>query len=231
MSTLSISVEFKKQLSVVVLDESPIVSWGIGRFIEESFPEAVVRQCHELTAFVNCIDSIDSPDIAILGPNMPSGTLRSSKFDSTKRNSITKWLVLTNEVFLLDAELKRRMLYSLSKYSSLEQLSNEVSRLRTGIDATGTKNSNRNLYVGYTNIQNGVNDISSSVSTERLARLSRRQNQVYECLMEGMSNKRIALTLNIAESTVKEHMTNIMKILGVQTRMQVLTHSCRRVHA
>jgi two-component system, NarL family, nitrate/nitrite response regulator NarL len=231
MSTLPTYEEFKKKLTVVVLDESPIVSWGISRFIEESFPEAVVHQCYELTAFVNSIDLIDSPDIVILGPNMPSGTLRSSKIDSIKRNSTSKWLVLTNEVFLLDTELKRRMLRSLSKYSSLEQLSNEVARLRTGIDSTSTENLNQNLCVGYTNVQNVVNNFSSSVSTERFAALSRRQSQVYECLLKGMSNKKIALTLNIAESTVKEHMTNIMKILGVQTRMQVLTHSSRRVHA
>lgn len=50
--------------------------------------------------------------------------------------------------------------------------------------------------------------------------LTRREKQVLECVIEGNSNKMIALSLGISESTVKNHMTNAMTKLGARNRAQ-----------
>lgn len=57
---------------------------------------------------------------------------------------------------------------------------------------------------------------------ERARRLSPRQKDVLVALLQGQSNKRIALTLGVAESTVKTHLTEVMRALDVQTRVQAL---------
>ncbi|HET9598984.1 MAG TPA: response regulator [Anaeromyxobacteraceae bacterium] len=49
----------------------------------------------------------------------------------------------------------------------------------------------------------------------RLARLTAREHQVCEYLMQGMLNKQIAAALGIAESTVKVHRSRMMEKLGV----------------
>jgi DNA-binding NarL/FixJ family response regulator len=48
--------------------------------------------------------------------------------------------------------------------------------------------------------------------------LSDRQRQVLEGLVEGKSNKEIAKALNVAEGTVKAHLSVLFKILGAGNR-------------
>ncbi|VAW81173.1 hypothetical protein MNBD_GAMMA13-1281 [hydrothermal vent metagenome] len=45
-----------------------------------------------------------------------------------------------------------------------------------------------------------------------------RQREVLQYLVEGYSNKEIARKLNITESTIKTHLTNIYRILGISSR-------------
>lgn len=52
--------------------------------------------------------------------------------------------------------------------------------------------------------------------------LTHRQGDILALLLKGMSNKRIALTLDITESTVKEHVTAILDRLGVRTRVEAI---------
>ena len=52
--------------------------------------------------------------------------------------------------------------------------------------------------------------------------LTERQGQVLGMILRGLPNKRIALALDIAEQTVKEHVTNILAKLGVSNRMEVI---------
>jgi DNA-binding NarL/FixJ family response regulator len=51
--------------------------------------------------------------------------------------------------------------------------------------------------------------------------LTQRQNEIIDALRFGHSNKIIARRLNIAEATVKIHIRQIMRKLGVQNRTQV----------
>lgn len=50
--------------------------------------------------------------------------------------------------------------------------------------------------------------------------LTERELEVLRLLSEGQSNKEIGLSLNLAEGTVKNHMTNILGKLGVSDRTQ-----------
>jgi DNA-binding NarL/FixJ family response regulator len=52
-------------------------------------------------------------------------------------------------------------------------------------------------------------------------RLTQRQNDIIEGLQLGQSNKMIARKLNIAEATVKIHIRQIMRKLGVNNRTQI----------
>jgi len=56
----------------------------------------------------------------------------------------------------------------------------------------------------------------------RLAQLTRQQARILELICQGMLNKQIAFDLSIAETTVKAHVTAIMRKLGVQSRTQAV---------
>ena len=56
----------------------------------------------------------------------------------------------------------------------------------------------------------------------RLQSLTNQQARILELLCEGKLNKQIAFDLSIAETTVKAHVTAIMRKLGVQSRTQAV---------
>lgn len=56
----------------------------------------------------------------------------------------------------------------------------------------------------------------------RTSKLSTRELQIVECLLEAMSNKEIARKLGLSEKTVKHYMTNLMNKLKVKSRLEVV---------
>lgn len=56
----------------------------------------------------------------------------------------------------------------------------------------------------------------------RLATLTRQQARILELICAGKLNKQIAFDLSIAETTVKAHVTAIMRKLGVHSRTQAV---------
>lgn len=56
----------------------------------------------------------------------------------------------------------------------------------------------------------------------RLASLTNQQTRILSLICEGKLNKQIAFDLSIAETTVKAHVTAIMRKLGVQSRTQAV---------
>ncbi|SMB44022.1 LuxR family transcriptional regulator [Serratia proteamaculans] len=53
--------------------------------------------------------------------------------------------------------------------------------------------------------------------------LTPRQIDVLTMMMRGLPNKRIAAQLSISEPTVKEHISNILKKIGVNSRVEAIT--------
>ncbi|NYT59354.1 response regulator transcription factor [Alcaligenaceae bacterium] len=57
------------------------------------------------------------------------------------------------------------------------------------------------------------------------ARLTTREREIMQCLARGESNKLIARNLDVAESTVKIHVQNILKKLNLSSRVQVAVYA------
>ena len=66
--------------------------------------------------------------------------------------------------------------------------------------------------------------LTSTTSTQRI-RLTPREREIVACLARGESNKEIARNLDVAESTVKIHVQNILKKLNLNSRVQVAVYA------
>ena len=53
-----------------------------------------------------------------------------------------------------------------------------------------------------------------------LSRLTQREREILEFVADGLSNKEVAIRLDLQEKTVKHHMTRIMAKLGVRNRTE-----------
>lgn len=59
-------------------------------------------------------------------------------------------------------------------------------------------------------------------------KLTPRERETMVCLARGESNKEIARNLNVAESTVKIHVQNILKKLNLSSRVQIAVYAVER---
>jgi two-component system, NarL family, nitrate/nitrite response regulator NarL len=79
----------------------------------------------------------------------------------------------------------------------------------------------RNVLSGF------VDSILAGTQTRRLkaestASLSRREQEVLNCLLENLANKEIGNKLNISERTVKFHVSNLLSKFGVRRRADLI---------
>jgi DNA-binding NarL/FixJ family response regulator len=58
--------------------------------------------------------------------------------------------------------------------------------------------------------------------------LSNREMEVLTSVTKGMSNKEIAISMGISQQTVKNHVTSILRKLGVEDRTQAAIYALRR---
>lgn len=85
---------------------------------------------------------------------------------------------------------------------------------------------------GFRRIQAGerVFDDAADLSGQRPAAaelLTARQQEVYDALIGGLSNKQIARKLGIAENTVKEHVAAVLALFGARNRLELLLQQRR----
>jgi len=59
------------------------------------------------------------------------------------------------------------------------------------------------------------------------SRLTKREWEVFELIVQGMSNGEIAHSLTVAESTVKTYVQDILRKLGVRNRLEVVIYAYR----
>ena len=99
------------------------------------------------------------------------------------------------------------------KGSPADDLYDAIAAVRRGELFVSSEFSQR-LATGYRN--------RSRKGAVAAVKLSEREQQLVQCLLEGKTNKEIARTLALTEKTVKHYMTNLMNKLQVKNRLEVV---------
>jgi DNA-binding NarL/FixJ family response regulator len=63
---------------------------------------------------------------------------------------------------------------------------------------------------------------------ERYATLTARERRILDLIGEGMTNRQIGAQLHLAEKTVKNHVTTLLRKLGLQRRTEAAAYAARR---
>lgn len=100
----------------------------------------------------------------------------------------------------------------------------EQARAR-GVRGLLLKNANaEKILDGFQRIQAGERVFEESVDliSGRQPTLTARQQQVFDALLGGLSNKQIARKLDISEHTVKDHVAAILTLFNARNRLDLL---------
>ena len=198
-------------IKIMLVDDHRLIREGIRQLLEIDKNLQVVGEADD---GFECLEKIEDikPDIILLDINMPNiNGMEVLKELKSKKSSI-KVLILT-------------------VHNELEYIINAV---HMGADGYILKNSNSTeLKEAIVNIVNGEIYIQPSLRTivnsnfkyknidqEKLESLTKRESEILTQVASGMSNKEIAINLDISERTVKNHLSNIFKKIDVSDRTQ-----------
>ena len=202
---------------ILIADDHPLFREAIHTVISDSFAGCCIMETADLKATLALAQAYDDLDLILLDLNMPG------------MHGLNGLLNLRNEapttpVVIVSAEQDKQIVLQAMTYGAVGFISKSSPRAQ--ITKAIEQILNGNVYLPSDIIR------SQSISprtpqeppicAEWLQALTRKQLQVLERMSKGESNKQIAYHLDIAETTVKAHVSAILRKLNVHNRVQAI---------
>jgi DNA-binding NarL/FixJ family response regulator len=199
---------------IVIADDQALVRSGF-RLIVDARPDLeVVGEAEDGEQAVALVEELD-PDVILLDIRMPN----LDGIEATKRivdsGSGTRILVLTT--FDLDEYVYGAIRAGASGFLLKDVRPNEL------VDAIRVVASG-NALLGPTAVERLLRRFSGErpLDTAAVGLLTDREAETLRLLANGLSNAEIAATLVVSETTVKTHVSNLLRKLGVRDRVQAV---------
>jgi len=202
---------------ILIADDHPLFREAIHNVISDGFPGSEIMQTADLDSALALTKEHDDLDLILLDLNMPG------------MHGLNGLINLRNEaptipVVIVSAEQDKQIVLQaitygavgfITKSSPRAQMTDAIQQILNGhvylpdIIRTQTSSTRRRSE-------------TPSFPPELLQALTRKQLLVLERMTKGESNKQIAYHLEIAETTVKAHVSAILHKLNVHNRVQAI---------
>jgi DNA-binding NarL/FixJ family response regulator len=194
-------------ITVVLADDHGVIRDGLGRLIAALDDiELVGVAVDGEDAIARCRET--SPDVVVMDLDMP----RMDGIEATRK--ITAEFAGTAVLVLTSFSDRKRILGALDAGACGYLLKDAASEdVAEGIRAAARGESPLDPRAART-------VINANAEPDPLGALSEREREVLALLGEGLPNKLIARRLQIAEKTVKSHLTRVFREIGVTDRTQ-----------
>lgn len=206
-------------IKLVIADDHSMIREGLKQLLEL---EGQFKVIAEASDGVECLEilSKEAPDVLLLDINMPNKNgLDVLKELNQSGNRKEKVLVLTvhNEVEYLIKAVELGVDGYVLKDSESSELKKAIMTILNG-----------ETYIQPDLIPMlNAKMISMENDYDKIDSLTKRELDVLKNLAIGMYNKEIATNLEISERTVKNHVSNIFKKIGVSDRTQAAVFAIR----
>ena len=208
-----------EKIRVLLVDDHVLFRSGVRTLLERSDDFEVVDETGDGLEGIKRARSL-KPDVVLLDLNMPGvGGIEAVKAIVEESPEVRVLMLTVSEdaADLMEA-LRSGASGYLLKNIEMEELVSAIRRAASG-DSVVSPQMTAKLIQGVRE-QPRVSD--KLVERDRF---SPRERDILSCLARGESNKEIARELDLAESTVKIHVQNIFKKLGVTSRVQVALYA------
>lgn len=208
-------------INVLLVDDHSMIREGIRQLLELDGDIKVIGEAGNGKTCLEMIERL-TPDVVLLDINMPemNGLQVLEKLRASGSKQKVLILTIHNEVEYLMRAVEIGVSGYVLKDSDSSVLKRAIYAIHSGenfIDATMTP---------LLKEQNYLRELQREArSKDKL--LSEREIEVLCALAEGLYNKEIASRLQISEKTVKNHVSNIFKKIGVSDRTQAAVYAIR----
>ncbi len=202
--------------SLLVIDDHPLFCDALAVTLQSAFALRAVRRVHSLAQGIEVMGDGFEPDAILLDLNLPdaSGVEGLIKL----RNATPSTPIVVISAFSSDQVITGVMSAGaagfIRKDAARDTLVKALCKIWAG-----------DVYTPESYTPPKPEDESPAAVddiAERLSSLTPQQMRILELVCDGKLNKQIAFELSIAETTVKAHVTAILRKLGVQRRTQAM---------
>ena len=203
--------------TVLIADDSAVTRRGV-RAALDSVGVQVVGEATDSESAAHHTATL-RPDIVLLEVRLPKNdgfwALKKIK-DESPDTRVVMYSVYDNPNYVAQAVALGADNY-LSKDCSLDDLRRAIEEAVNGVDPNGAS------------LMPAVKDVMYNQQRDGDALpLTRREHQVLRLVSLGLSNRLIATCLNISTETVKEHVQNMLRKLGMRDRTEAAVFAARR---
>lgn len=205
----------KLPISVLLVDDHTLFRSGIRSLLQRHAEFTVVGEAADGVEGIKRATQLQ-PDIVLLDLNMPgmSGVETLQLMLQDCPNTAVIMLTVSEDAEDLSAALKAGARGYLIKNIDADYLVRALRRAAAG-EAVVAEAMTAKLVTQLRNV-----GAVKAVPPSELDKLTPREKEILACLARGESNKSIARTLDVAESTVKIHVQNILKKFNLSSRVQ-----------
>ena len=201
-------------LSILVADDHPLFRSALQQVIAPIYPHAVFREAASVAELQIEVDKHPDAGLLLLDLHMPGalGFSALSWFIGHRPGTPVIMVSANAHPETVRRAIDHGAAGFLSKSADVADMKDCINRVMAG---------ERGLHPGLDANASGASLQSLDVA-DALASLTPQQFRVASMLAEGLLNKQIAYELNVKEATIKAHMTEIFRKLGVHSRTQAV---------
>ena len=204
---------------ILIADDHPLFREAIHNVIADGFPDSEVMETSDLDSALSLTQEHDDLDLILLDLNMPG------------MHGLNGLITLRNEaptipVVIVSAEEDKQIVLQAITYGAVGFITKSSPRAQ--MTEAIEQILNGNVYLPSDIIRSSkqsprrTSHEEPGIPPELLQALTRKQLLVLERMTKGESNKQIAYNLEIAETTVKAHVSAILRKLKVHNRVQAI---------
>ena len=198
---------------VLVADRNVIIRIGVRAILERTPGVAVVAEATTYDAVIDAVDE-HGPDVLVIDLDLGDDTTRGLQLceEITNRYPSTKIMILAStlsEFVVVDAMRRGVTGYLLKDDVKADELGKAVRTVQDGEVVMGK---------GIGNL------VAHSLGSHREMgeHVTDRELEVLKLVSRGLSNKQIAASIFVTESTVKFHLQNLSRKLGAHRRAELV---------
>lgn len=206
--------------SFLIVDDHPLFREALRLAIETAYPDAVIQEGSSIKAAKEALGG-NSFDLVLLDLSMP-GT---KGFDGLLE---IRTLNPKQPIVIVSGLEDPRIIHEAMTYGAAGFISKSVRKPELSEAIRDVMNGLVYLPRGYEppRAETGGDRKTTDLAT-RLGTLTPQQLRVLQMLRQGMLNKQIAFELDVGETTVKAHVSEILRKLNVASRTQAVIEVAR----
>ena len=202
---------------ILIIDDHPIFRHAMVTILGKKFPDSQTIEANSLSEALEVLEADSAFDLVMLDLNMP---------ETCGLNGL---LEIRNQhpnlpVVIISAETEKHNILQTISYGAVGFISksSKIEEIATSVESIFEGNVCLPSEILRTSSTRNRVKKEDAISLDQIRSLTRKELAVLKYLTQGLANKVIAYELNISETTVKSHVSSILKKLGASNRVKVV---------